>query len=886
MKNLSKITLLVLIPFVLHSQNFSVTVSLKDNLDLSKLDTVLEIDDVGLSSVTIRASYPNAKNVHLHKYFTIQGNTNNLDYLSNFLDSLGLFDEIKFDDLFEVNDCLNSFPPVNDALIANNLMNNHALSLVDANCAWSITTGSSDVIIGIADTDFDLMHEDLLYQIHQIDGPLSSNNHHGTRVSGVAGAQTNNNKGIAGIGYNCRLAMERINHNENGTAFSSNIRDAIWNLYMDGIPIVNVSWTGSGLNSLAATEITENGTSLVLAAGNTPNGNNHSNIADIPGVILVSGVNIDGLHGPTGHRHNQWVDLCALSVNVSTTNFENQYTNSWGTSIAAPMVSGSIGLMRSVNNCLTPGQIEEIIKITTNPILDANDYPNEVGTGYLNAYKAVKAAQDMHSSTLDLYMRDRHDDLGYDAGYSFTWDYDESPDIWVRNQDDGLVNHTHQQPEYNPNNPVYVYVRVGNKSCVPSTGSEKIGLYWSKASSWSSWPQNWDGTDPDVGNQIDAINIPVLQAGESTILKFIWHINPNTGVGTEWANCLLARIENSETDPITVHPEYLPDDVYQNNNVSMRNCIVTNYIADMNLDQLSFYIGNPISVDKEIDVLFRVPDQTDKPITDVAEVTVQLNKEGWEILREALENKPGVRPKKDYSFSILDQEIVALENIDFPANTRIPVKIQFNFLTKKVDEHHTYRYHVIQKLSKPHPELGDRWTGGIHFTINKGLRTLFEADAGIDKEIDKGENVILSAEQINEAAVYNWYDPQGNLIYTGRDLSISPEISKKYKLEVIADTDGFKDYDEVEVVVNSYHIISISPNPSSDHITVTYNAEGAGSAYLMIIGTTDFVSSKNYLLDCSQIQTNIDISSYQTGIYTVALVKDGYIADVKSLVIQ
>lgn len=112
---------------------------------------------------------------------------------------------------------------------------------------------------------------------------------------------------------------------------------------------------------------------------------------------------------------------------------------------------------------------------------------------------------------------------------------------------------------------------------------------------------------------------------------------------------------------------------------------------------------------------------------------------------------------------------------------------------------------------------------------------------------------------------------------------VSPDISKKYKLEVISENNGLKDYDEVEVVVNSNHIISISPNPSSDHITVTYNAEGAGSAYLMIIGTTDFVSSNNYLLDCTQIQTNIDISSYQTGIYTVALVKDGYIVDVKTI---
>ena len=83
------------------------------------------------------------------------------------------------------------------------------------------------------------------------------------------------------------------------------------NLYQDSVPIINVSWTGTGLSAIAAEEITNNGTTLVLGAGNSPTGSNHSHIANIPGVILVSGVDKDGYHAPTNHRHNQWVDLCA-----------------------------------------------------------------------------------------------------------------------------------------------------------------------------------------------------------------------------------------------------------------------------------------------------------------------------------------------------------------------------------------------------------------------------------------------------------------------------------------------------------------------------------------------------------------------------------------------
>jgi hypothetical protein len=705
------------------AQNFSIRCLLNNNLDIHQIDSLFQVSVArqSFSDLQIRFTYPNAQNPELHKYLIVQGNEGNPLHLITTLLNTGVFQDVKMDDLASINLCTNPLPPVNDLWIANNWVNNDALTLVDARCAWSITTGDPNISIGIADTEFENLHEDLINQVYQINGPNSSNHYHGTRVFGVAGAQTNNNLGIAGIGYNCKGALERISHSSNGSAWSGNIETAIWNLYTDSIPVINVSWTGTGLDLLAAEEIAEHSV-IVLAAGNTPNGSNHSAIADIPGVVLVSGVDHTGAHGPTGHRHNQWVDLCAQSTNVTTTDISNGYTGDWGTSYAAPMVSGTIGLMLSVNDCLSPKQIEDILESTTNPITDAANFPNGVGSGYLNAYRAVKAAQDFNSTSLDLYMRDRLDDVGYDAGYTWTWNFDDSPDIWVRNQNDGFLNQVHESPEYQSGSPVYVYVRVGNKSCVPSLGSEKLALYWSKASTNSSWPQNWNGSDPTIGNKINEIDIPILQPGEHTILEFAWNILPNTGIGTTWNNCLLARIENSSVDPITVYPGDQGQDVYQNNNVSMKNLVVTNYIsgspqvgADSKGSELYFYIGNTNTTENYYDIVFGNLEDNDIQISQVSEITVHLDQQGWNIVYPYIQGREDIHMRGSNSFTLMDSNPVELSNVYFPGNVRIPVRLTFNFLIDEVDQSITYDYHVTQNYSLPHAEIGERWTGGYIF---------------------------------------------------------------------------------------------------------------------------------------------------------------------------
>lgn len=397
MKKSYILIILIFVNFSLLAQNFILKVKLhpNENLKGNSINSEEKMNNINQKYKTIglEACYPNAKTPELLLYYNFKGYGKKYEAIQE-LNNLGIFETIEVDEekVYITASCNNPLPPVNDTWIAQHWANNYALELIEANCAWDISKGSPNISIGIADTDFEITHEDLENQIASIGGPISANLPHGTWVAGVASAETNNNKGVAGIGYNSKIAAYRIYHASDGSAFSGDIRDAIWSLYQANRPIINVSWSGTGLDVLAAQEITQNGTVLVLSAGNTPNSTNHSNIADIPGVINVSSVDMNNEHGSTGHAHNQWVDICAPGVNVTTTFTNNTYGGVWGTSFAAPLVSGTIALMLEVNPCLTPSEIELLIKQSTDPVADAASFPGLLGAGRLNAYKAVKAA--------------------------------------------------------------------------------------------------------------------------------------------------------------------------------------------------------------------------------------------------------------------------------------------------------------------------------------------------------------------------------------------------------------------------------------------------------------------------------------------------------------
>lgn len=216
----------------------------------------------------------------------------------------------------------------------------------------------------------------------------------------------------------------------------------------------------------------------------------------------------------------------------------------------------------------------------------------------------------------------------------------------------------------------------------------------------------------------------------------------------------------------------------------------------------------------------------------------------------------------------------------FDPNEIGTVYLTFNFLTKELTDKSKFVYHVIQRDATTNDIIG-----GETYEISKKPRDVFIADAGDDEEIDKNETITISADQINEDAIYNWYDPDGNLIYTGADLTVSPDITKTYKLEIISDIDGFKDYDEIEITVNPYKLESLVPNPATNQVVVNYEADEAISAYLMMVNLNTG-NSDNYILDVQQNNTTINISAYTSGLYNIILVCDGEVQNSKTLLKQ
>ena len=84
-------------------------------------------------------------------------------------------------------------------------------------------------------------------------------------------------------------------------------------------------------------------------------------------------------------------DICAPGVQIKSLDYNttNGYTLMDGTSMATPLVAGTIALMLSKNHELTPAQIDEILERTAVKLTEHKS--NDFGSGLLDALAAINA---------------------------------------------------------------------------------------------------------------------------------------------------------------------------------------------------------------------------------------------------------------------------------------------------------------------------------------------------------------------------------------------------------------------------------------------------------------------------------------------------------------
>lgn len=276
---------------------------------------------------------------------------------------------------------------------------------IDAQEAWDITTGSTDIKVAIVDDAVLTTHPDLIpnllpgYDVADNDFdamPNSSDMTHGTHVAGIAGAATNNGIGIASVGFNVKIIP--VKSSNQGQVITDAYSGVIW-ASENGADVINMSWGGSGFSQTGQNIINAaygEGCINVAAAGND----------DVSSVFYPAGyANVISVASTTTNdaksgfsNYGSWIDVAAPGSAIRSTyfngSFQPTYANLQGTSMASPLVAGLCGLIWSVNTEMTQTQVTDCLLSTCDNIDGANsNYIGLLGNGRINAFQAVQCAQ-------------------------------------------------------------------------------------------------------------------------------------------------------------------------------------------------------------------------------------------------------------------------------------------------------------------------------------------------------------------------------------------------------------------------------------------------------------------------------------------------------------
>lgn len=369
---------------------------------------------------------------------------NNISYedYMKYLKSLQLFSVIEYNAIGKYNEEIKS----NDSSIDKQWY----LSRINIFNAWKFSFGDENIKIGVLDSGLDWAHKDIglgrdSYQnvylnpnedlwkdnnnpstgdyidndrngfIDDLKGwnfitqsnDVRTTNSHGTQVSGIISAKTNNAEGIAGIvGGNKKKGVQVIPVCVGIFAPESSILDdAIIYAVNSGVRIIQLSLSVLKTDAIEkAIDYAKQKNVLIICAS----GNDSSNKLSYPSsneyVIAVGGIDRNNRRAPFSNYGNN-LSVVAPGIDIFSTGLNNTYLSSDGTSFAAPQVSGVAALILSVNPNLTAKQVSDIIEKTAQKVGGYNyqndpNHPNgtwnyEMGYGLVDAYEAVKTAKQM-----------------------------------------------------------------------------------------------------------------------------------------------------------------------------------------------------------------------------------------------------------------------------------------------------------------------------------------------------------------------------------------------------------------------------------------------------------------------------------------------------------
>jgi subtilisin family serine protease len=270
------------------------------------------------------------------------------------------------------------------------------LNTIKAPKAWDITRGTEKIIVAIVDNGFNLKHPELSSKVvkpynvwlHSQE-IFPQQEDHGTHVAGTALALADNGKGICGIAPNCKFMPIQV-ADKNGMMTTSAVLDGILYALYQGADVVNVSLGNkfTGLSQFPENEqqdlinnhfkeeerlwfeisriASKHKATIVVAAGNDNVLAGIDALQRPDNFIVVSAIdkNSNAFGKSNFSNYGKYTTISAPGVGIYSCVGSSNYQIMDGTSMAAPIVTGAVALMKSLNDSLTTKQIKCILQGT------------------------------------------------------------------------------------------------------------------------------------------------------------------------------------------------------------------------------------------------------------------------------------------------------------------------------------------------------------------------------------------------------------------------------------------------------------------------------------------------------------------------------------------
>ncbi|WP_026889420.1 S8 family peptidase [Clostridium beijerinckii] len=277
------------------------------------------------------------------------------------------------------------------------------ISYTEADKAWPLIKQKREIKVAVLDTGVDYTHPDLKNRVLKSKGynfvdnnsDTMDDNGHGTHVSGIIAANTNDNIGIAGIDGTLDVKIIPVKVlDSNGEGEVNDIVKGIKYAADNGADIINLSFGANEKSKSIAEAISyakSKGTFVVAAAGNdNEDSDNISPAGD--GAFTVAAMSYNYKKASFSDYGN-CIKVSAPGVEILST-VPGGYEAWDGTSMAAPVVTGIAAMVKAEDPNLSPSQIEDVLDSTAKDIMSKGK-DKQSGYGLIDAYNAIKKVKQL-----------------------------------------------------------------------------------------------------------------------------------------------------------------------------------------------------------------------------------------------------------------------------------------------------------------------------------------------------------------------------------------------------------------------------------------------------------------------------------------------------------